>query len=66
MSKDTLYEPMRKLRDGYPEWLKNNKEKCEPAAFENYEKQLEMIKEICAKFEAQCPQEEVFDLLGKL
>ena len=52
MSKDTLYEPMRKLRDGYPEWLKNNKEKCEPAAFENYEKQLEMIKEICAKFEA--------------
>ena len=36
LTKDTLYEPMKTLKDEYPTWLENNWDKVTPAELENY------------------------------
>ena len=49
LSKDVLYEPLRELRDLYPAWLRENKSH---ENYENYDKQKEIVINICAIFEA--------------
>ena len=51
ISKDSLYEPMRKLRDEYPAWLEVNWDKVSDEDLERYNKQLDKVTEICCEFE---------------
>ena len=51
ISKDSLYTPMKKLKDEYPTWLENNWDKCSDSDLERYNSQLDKVTEICAAFE---------------
>ena len=70
VSKESLYEPMRKLRDAFPGWLESNWEKVSSEDLERYNKQLDKVTEICSEFESGAQddkqQEKVFDLLSQL
>lgn len=37
----------------YPEWLETNKEKIDSRQYEDYRKQFELMKQICAEFESE-------------
>jgi peroxin-19 len=52
LTKDTLYEPMKTLREEYPVWLEANWEKVSNAQVENYNNQLDKINEICDFYES--------------
>lgn len=73
IKKDTLYEPMKKLKDEYPAWLENNWEKLSQEDLEKYNKQMDKINEICKLYEdeqaaagAQQDQGTIFELLSQL
>ncbi|KAF8982835.1 Peroxisome chaperone and import receptor [Entomortierella lignicola] len=51
MSKDILYEPMLDLKQKYPQWLIDNKEKLSAEDYARYEKQYGYVKEIVAFFD---------------
>ncbi len=51
LTKDTLYEPMKTLRDEYPNWLEHNWDKIPQRDLENYNNQLDKITEICKFYE---------------
>lgn len=59
---------MKKLKDTYPKWLEDNWEKCSQEDLEKYNKQMEIINEICEAYEStdQADQEKVFEMLGRL
>lgn len=50
-NKDILYEPMKELKDKFPEWLQNNKDKISEEDRKRYELQETFAREIVAKFE---------------
>ena len=52
ISKDSLYQPMKQLKDAYPTWLEENWESCSQEELEKYNKQLDIMTEICNSFEA--------------
>jgi len=52
LNKDTLYEPMKNMRDEYPLWLEENWDKVTVKQLESYNAQLEKIIEICTFYEA--------------
>ncbi|KAG0019894.1 Peroxisome chaperone and import receptor [Entomortierella chlamydospora] len=51
MSKDILYEPMLDLKQKYPDWLANNKEKLSAEEYARYEKQYGYVKQIVEFFD---------------
>ncbi|KAF9107068.1 Peroxisome chaperone and import receptor [Mortierella sp. AM989] len=51
MSKEILYEPMLDLKEKYPQWLKDNKEKLPAEEYARYEKQYGYVKEIVEFFD---------------
>lgn len=53
ISKDSMYEPMKKLKEAYPDWLENNWQKLSDEDLERYNKQLDKVTEICVAFEQQ-------------
>ena len=52
LTKDTLYDPMKTLKDEYPVWLESNWDKVSNSQLENYNSQLDKITEICAFYES--------------
>ena len=67
IKKDTLYEPMKSLRDEYPKWLDAHGETLEDKELERYYQQLEKIKEICDMYEKNgenTDQAKVFEMLA--
>jgi peroxin-19 len=67
ISKDSLYDPMKKLKDEYPNWLENNWDKVSDDDLERYNKQLDKVTEICSAFEKQEGgevKEDIFELLN--
>ncbi|KAJ3039067.1 hypothetical protein HDV00_012625 [Rhizophlyctis rosea] len=57
MSKDLLHEPMKDLAAKYPEWMNANASQVSAEDMTKYKKQLEIIKEIVAIYDA-CPTAE--------
>ncbi|KAG0370806.1 Pex19 protein family-domain-containing protein [Gamsiella multidivaricata] len=51
MSKDILYEPMLDLKQKYPQWLKDNKDKISADEYARYEKQYGYVKDIVDFFD---------------
>ena len=70
ISKDSLYEPMKQLKDEYPKWLEEKWQTVSTEDLEKYNSQLEIINKICEIFEQENIPEadntKIFDLLGKL
>ena len=71
LTKDTLYEPMKTLREEYPVWLETNWDKVSNETLENYNAQLDKITEICGFYESPEgdkpeTQSHVFELLAQL
>ena len=53
LSKDSLYKPMKVLKDEYPAWLENNWENVSQEDLERYNNQQDKVNEICSLFEKQ-------------
>ena len=53
ISKDSLYEPMKSLKDEFPKWLEDNWQKVPQDDLERYNKQLDMITDICKLYEQE-------------
>ncbi|TNV79643.1 hypothetical protein FGO68_gene12001 [Halteria grandinella] len=71
LNKETLYEPMKTMRDEYPQWLEDNWDKVSVKQLEMYNAQLEKITEICTFYEANPQpsadqQTQAFELLHQL
>jgi len=67
IKKDTLYEPMKTLKDEYPKWLEDNWNKVSQEDLERYNKQLEKIEEICNHYESSgsnADSTKVFEMLS--
>jgi peroxin-19 len=70
ISKDSLYQPMKNLKEEYPTWLEDNWQSLNDEDLEKYNKQLDKVTEICELFEnaedKNQPKDEVFELLSQL
>jgi peroxin-19 len=68
ISKDSLYQPMKNLKEEYPKWLEENWQTLSDETLEKYNKQLDKVTEICELFEnaegTDQPKDEVFELLS--
>lgn len=53
LSKDVLYPSIKDFVDRYPEWLEANKESLSQEQYDNYAKQLELMKKVVEEFEAE-------------
>lgn len=47
ISKDSMYAPMKNLKEAYPKWLEDNWQGLNDADLERYNKQLDKVTEIC-------------------
>lgn len=68
ISKDSLYQPMKNLKEEYPKWLEENWQNCNDEELEKYNKQLDKVTEICELFEKaeseNQPKDEIFEMLS--
>lgn len=53
ISKDSLYKPMKILKDEFPDWLEKNWDKISTEDLERYNQQLDKVTEVCELFEKQ-------------
>ncbi|KAK4050097.1 Peroxisome chaperone and import receptor [Microbotryomycetes sp. JL201] len=75
MSRDVLYEPLKELRDKYPEYLQDNESKLPAEDIKRYKQQQAIVNDIIAKFEEREPtdadgkaerQNEITELVAKM
>jgi len=53
INKDMLYPPMLALKKAYPEYLEENADKLSVEDLEKYNKQLDLLEEVCKEFEKE-------------
>lgn len=53
MSKDVLYPSLKDILDKFPGWLQENVSKISPEDKERYEKQQQLIREVCTELESE-------------
>ena len=68
VNKDTLYEPMKAMREQYPLWLEENWDKVPAEELERYNRQLDKVIEICEHYEQNSEEgnPRALELLGEL
>ncbi|KAI0565926.1 Pex19 protein [Gracilaria domingensis] len=66
LSEDVLKLPMMHMRTAYEEWLPNNLESLSAEERERYTKQQDLVRQICAKYEAKADSAEIMELLSKM
>lgn len=68
ISKESMYPPMKLMKEELPKYLEENWEKLDPKDLERYNNQLDIVEEICKKFESndENSQESIIDSLEKL
>lgn len=72
ISKESMYEPMKKLKDAYPEWLDQHWQSLPDEDLERYNRQLDKVTEICIAFESENEntssdgKQKIFELLNDL
>ncbi|EAL49800.2 peroxisomal biogenesis factor, putative [Entamoeba histolytica HM-3:IMSS] len=68
LSKDILYEPIKELKEQYPEWLEKNKTIITSEEFEKRIKQYETVCKIVELFEqsTEPPMEIIVELIQKM
>ena len=58
ISKDSLYGPMKNLKEAYPGWLEENWQSLSDEDLERYNNQLDKVTEICDLFERPASKED--------
>jgi len=53
MSKDVMYDPMKEMKEKYPDWLEKHKVQLSGDEYRNYERQYQCIKAICQVYETE-------------
>ncbi|GFR11139.1 peroxisomal biogenesis factor 19 [Trichonephila clavata] len=53
MSKELLYPSIKEIVEKYPGWLNEQKSTLKTEEYDNYQKQFEIMKEICDEFEKE-------------
>ena len=53
ISKDSLYQPMKNLKEAFPGWLEDNWQTISDEDLERYNNQLDKVTEICDFFEKE-------------
>lgn len=53
LSKDVLYPSLKDIIDKYPAWLEENGTKITTEEKERYEKQLQLMKDVCQELESE-------------
>ena len=67
VSKDSMYPPMKMMREELPKYLEDNFETLDQKDVERYNNQLDVIEEVCEKFEnAPEDHDAIVELLYKL
>ena len=51
-TKESMYTPMKNLKEAYPEWLEKNWESLSEEDLERYNEQQDKINEICTLLES--------------
>lgn len=57
LSKDILYPALKDLTDKYPAWLQQNRSSLSEEDLNRYEKQLQLMRQVCDEFEAESPDD---------
>jgi peroxin-19 len=57
LSKYILYHALKDLTDKYPDWLNQNSDKLSDEDRIRFQKQLTLMCEVCAEFEAETPED---------
>ncbi|PRD20033.1 UNVERIFIED_CONTAM: Peroxisomal biogenesis factor 19 [Trichonephila clavipes] len=58
MSKELLYPSIKEIVEKYPGWLNEQKSTLKTEEYDNYQKQFEIMKEICDEFEKEIASSE--------
>ncbi|CAN8062274.1 unnamed protein product [Agarophyton chilense] len=66
LSEDVLKTPMMHMRTAYEEWLPKNVNSLSVEERERYTRQQELVRQICAKYEAKADSTEIMELLSKM
>ena len=53
LSREVLHKPMTEIRDKYPPWLSENKDKLDDADYKRYEQQYKYVCEVCRLYEEE-------------
>lgn len=53
LSKEVLYPSLKELVDKYPTWLAENKGKIEQSEYDRFEKQLELMEQVCTELKPE-------------
>lgn len=53
LSKEVLYPSLKELLDKYPAWLTENKGKIDPSEYERFEKQQQLMQQVCSELEPE-------------
>lgn len=53
LSKEVLYPSLKELVDKYPAWLADNKGKIEQSEYQRFEKQQELMHQVCSELEPE-------------
>jgi len=68
LKKDSMYPPMKMLKEELPKFLEENVDNLDPADLERYNNQLDIVEEVCKiyEFEGEENNESVTQLLFRL
>ena len=66
LSKDVLYEPMKEMRDKYPEWLAANAAGLPTDERERFTKQFALVQRICTAYERDDDFDEIAELMEQI
>jgi len=55
LSKDMLYPAIKEIVEKYPDWLADNRPKLAVDQYDKYNRQYDLMKQVCQQFEAEAP-----------
>ncbi|XP_077989792.1 peroxisomal biogenesis factor 19-like [Glandiceps talaboti] len=53
LSKEVIYPSMKEIVEKYPQWLEENKEKTNTEDYSRYQKQFDMMRQLCNEYESE-------------
>lgn len=66
LSRDVLYEPLRDLRNLYPDWLSKHRGELSAEDASRYDQQLALLVRVCTAYETNAPFDEVAALMEQI
>jgi peroxin-19 len=67
VSKEVLYEPMKLMKDKYPGWLEENRNRLSKEDYDRYGRQFECMRLICSAYESDIdPSQRVVTLMQEM